>query len=533
MQDRRDADGLADFAQAGAGVLERRLRRQPAALARGDRRTAGLEHQDVLLEQRRGQIVGVFIGLRFRVVAADDADDAADAAGDDRVVERPERGPVGAAEHVLDGIDAEAGDHLLLGLGDEDLVGIAVLEVVDRALDDRLGRAQAIVLVEAHVVGADGLGDIGGGNHFGVVGGGDFRQTRHAALHVDHHHLDRAGDDRQFLLQEVAGDRHAMPHQDLVGRAAQAGQGHALGSRRLGIGDDLGILDRDGKHIGERRLVAVNRDVHGILAKHAQVGGTADRARGTKQDIGNDRTDPRPAPAIRQRRAERMPQQVFVIVVDAHRRPVHRFDHHPVNAERHDILLFPDPLLLQRRQLQGLQRLLLRGELAEEQVGQIERHRFLGAASLLELVQAGRVAENPLVLDLVAAAVAFRHILQQQHQVPGMVGVRRRAARDLAEEIAGRDRVGVGAANPARGFRRDPAGTHVAVLAAHALLAETTLGFQRVVAVEDRADTVLDRLPHHLDRCRVDGAIFRLFLFRILFHGDLPTCSRLFRFDLF
>ena len=48
-------------------------------------------------------------------------------------------------------------------------------------------------------------------------------QRRHDALHVDDHHLHRAGHDGQFLLQEVAGDRQPVAHQHFVGGAADAG----------------------------------------------------------------------------------------------------------------------------------------------------------------------------------------------------------------------------------------------------------------------------------------------------------------------
>ena len=66
--------------------------------------------------------------------------------------------------------------------------------------------------------------------HLRVVARGDRRQRRHDALHVHHHQVDRAGEQRQFLVQVVAGDRHALPHQDLVGRAADAGHVDALGA---------------------------------------------------------------------------------------------------------------------------------------------------------------------------------------------------------------------------------------------------------------------------------------------------------------
>ena len=53
-------------------------------------------------------------------------------------------------------------------------------------------------------------------------------KRRHDALHVHDHRVDRASSDGQFLLQEVARRRHAVAHQNFVGRAADAGQVDAL-----------------------------------------------------------------------------------------------------------------------------------------------------------------------------------------------------------------------------------------------------------------------------------------------------------------
>ena len=50
----------------------------------------------------------------------------------------------------------------------------------------------------------------------------------HDALDVDEHHVHGPGGDGQLLLQEVAGDRHAVPHEDLVGGAADAGEVDAV-----------------------------------------------------------------------------------------------------------------------------------------------------------------------------------------------------------------------------------------------------------------------------------------------------------------
>ena len=96
-------------------------------------------------------------------------------------------------------------------------------------------------------------------------------QGLHDALHVDDHRLDRAGQDGQLLVQEVAGRRDAVAHQDLVGGAADAGQVDALGALALGLGDQLGVARRRDHHRRQRRLVAVDDDVDLVVLEHAEV----------------------------------------------------------------------------------------------------------------------------------------------------------------------------------------------------------------------------------------------------------------------
>ena len=45
----------------------------------------------------------------------------------------------------------------------------------------------------------------------------------------------------QLLLEEVAGDGDAVPHEDFVGRAANAGQVDALGPLGLGLGQQFRV----------------------------------------------------------------------------------------------------------------------------------------------------------------------------------------------------------------------------------------------------------------------------------------------------
>ena len=188
---------------------------------------------------------------------------------------------------------------------------------VRRALDFHLGR---------------------GGDDLGVEIARQADQRLHDALHIHHHGFDRAGQDGQLLVQEVARSRDALAHQDFVGRAADAGQVDALGAGCLGIFDDLGVLRGRHDHLAQGRLVAVDDHVDHIVLQHAQVGLAQDRGRGAKQDVGDIGGDHAAAPAIGQGGADGVVQDVLRVLVVADMGAVQRFDHFAVDAARHDAL---------------------------------------------------------------------------------------------------------------------------------------------------------------------------------------------------
>ena len=93
-----------------------------------------------------------------------------------------------------------------------------------------------------------------------------------------------------------------------------------------------------------------------------------------------------------------------------------------------------------------------------------------------------------------------------QHQHAAVVGVGGRAGRDLAQQVARDDRVGVGAADPERRLGGDAARPHVAEPAADAVGAELALRVLRLVAVPHRGDVCAAlAICDHL----VDGRIAR------------------------
>ena len=130
VQDRRHAGGLAHLGEAGAGVLEH-LGGQVAVLARGVGGAAGDHHEDVVLDEVLDEVDDALVLRHLGVVAADDGRDALDLAVDDVVVQRHEALAEGATQHVADVLVREAGDDRALDVGDVDVLGPAVLVVVD------------------------------------------------------------------------------------------------------------------------------------------------------------------------------------------------------------------------------------------------------------------------------------------------------------------------------------------------------------------------------------------------------------------
>ena len=259
-----------------------------------------------------------------------------------------------------------------------------------------------------------------------------------------------------------------------------------FGARGLGFGHDLRVAGGDGEHFGQRGLMSVHEDVHRLRAQHAEVGPAPHRRRRPEENIGSDGGDARAAPAIRQRGPEGVQQEVPVVVVHPHVSPVQGLDHHAVDARGLDAPVAPHALAPDWCQLQGRKRVLLPVELRDKEIRQVERYRFLRSFAFHDAVEPRGIAERLLVGNAVGTALAFRHFLEQQHQVATMIRVRRGPARDFAHVVARHDRVRVRTAHAARRLGRDAAGPHVAQAAAHAVLAEGALVALGVHAARSR-----------------------------------------------
>ena len=240
--------------------------------------------------------------------------------------------------------------------------------------------------------------------------------------------------------------------------------------RALGFGvvDDLRVLRGGHHHLAEGRFVTMHDHVDHVLLEHAEIGLAQDGGRGAKQDVGDVGGDEAAAPAVGQRGAHGMLQQVLVILVIADVGAVQRLDHFPVHPSGHDLVLLPQFLPFLRRSLQQHDLALLLPELGDVQVGQIVGD-FFGRAPLdRDVVVSGHCAQLGHIPNHVALGLVIGHGLEREGHVAPVVGMGGRASGNGPDEVAGLDRVDGGAADAGLAVFGETARPHAAELAAHA-----------------------------------------------------------------
>jgi hypothetical protein len=114
-------------------------------------------------------------------------------------------------------------------------------------------------------------------------------------------------------------------------------------------------------------------------------------------------------------------------------------------------------------------------------------------------------------LYLISRCLALRNLLEQQHQMPPVVGVRGGPAGGLAQEVARDDGVRVSSAYAQRRLRRYTAGPHVADAAADAARTELALILLGVHARVAGFNILSLSLDQHLQRGFVPDPLARLF----------------------
>ena len=478
MQHGRDTDQLADALEAFAAHLAC-IRVHQTSLGRSLCGAAGDDDDDVVLEQLLHQLNVRGVRADFRVVAADHRDSAAQNAGLHNVDQRlrgagdVDMAVSNAVKLFLDGLNRVADAGLGLELGNVDQLGLAVLEVFNRHLDDRLGVVRRGGLVELDEVRVRHPGDRGGGDELGVEALGERAKCREDALHVDDDRFAGARQHDVLLLQEVAGHRDALTHRNFVAGAADAADVDALRAVFLGEGDHLRILGVHDDHFGQGRIVAVDNDVDHVLFHDADVGGGVNGLRRAEQDVGELGAHHGAAPAVGQARAQRLLDQRLRQGRTAHVRHVHRLRDLAVDRARLDAGLVPELLGVLRCTLQVALHAERLAIFHQAGLGDFVRQIIDVLAFGLDAPLVGDLQELFRILDLVRAAIL--RLIQRVADLTAMVRVRGCAARGEAQVVTANDAVYVAAADAARRLRRDAAGAHGANAAAGAGFAEAAV----------------------------------------------------------
>ena len=160
-------------------------------------------------------------------------------------------------------------------------------------------------------------------------------------MDIDNHGLYCAGIDGQFLLQNISSDGQTVAQQDLICRAADAGEinsGCAVGLRQI---DQVLILGRYDQHLRKYRLVPMKNNVDIRFGKDSKVYLPANRRRIAEKYVLQLGGDHGPAPAIGQCGPGAVNEDISIVLIHAHCRSVHHLDNLPIDAARHDIQLPP------------------------------------------------------------------------------------------------------------------------------------------------------------------------------------------------
>ena len=104
-------------------------------------------------------------------------------------------------------------------------------------------------------------------------------------------------------MEVVAGDGHALAHEDFIGGAADAGDVDAFGAALVRQSQHFGLTTGRHQHLAQDRLMAVYQDVDLLGFQHAEVGARADGHGPAEEHVLHVGGDHGAAPAIGERGA--------------------------------------------------------------------------------------------------------------------------------------------------------------------------------------------------------------------------------------
>ena len=479
VQDGRNTGQLTHTLQACAAVLLGLLRIHEAGLGGSLSGTAGHDQDDVVLQQLLHQADVGGVGTNLGVVAADHGHSAPQNTGGHALqqglggAELVHLGVGNAVENLDNGLQGVANPSLLLLVGDVDQLRIPVLEVLNRHFHDGLGVVTGSLGGEADELGIGNPGNGRGGDELGMEALAQGAQCGEDALHVHDDGFAGAGENHVLLAQEVTCHGNAVTHGDLVGGAADAGDGDALGAQALGVGDHLGIIGVVNDHFGQGRIVTVNDDVHVVLLHNAQVGLGVDGLGGAEQNVGELGAGHGAAPAVGQTAAQSLVNQCLRQRRAAHVGHVQSGGNFPVDGARLDAGVMP--------QLLGVLGSPLQEPLGAEGLAVLQQSQ-LGhfVSQIVDVLALGLYAPllgnaDQLFGVLNGVVAAFASLVQGMADFPAMVRMGCGTACGEAQEVTGDDAVHIAAADAPGSLLGDAAGAHGADTAAGAAFAKAAV----------------------------------------------------------
>ena len=378
-----------------------------------------------------------------------------------------------AVEDLLNGLYRVAHPGVLLLAGDVHQLALAVLKVLNGHLHNGLGVLTGGLGMELDELGVGHPGNGRGGDELGMEALAQGAQGGEDALNVHDNGFAGAGENHILLVQEVAGHGDAVAHGHLIGGAAHAGDGDALGAHGLGIGNHFGIVGVVDHHFGQGGVMAVDDDVDVVLLHDADVGGGVHRLGGAEHNVGELGAHHGAAPAVRQAGPEGLADQGFRQGGTAHVGHVQGLGDFPVDGPGLDLSGLPQVLGVLGSPLQeplGAEGLaVLQQADFGHLVGQVVDVLSLG----LHAPFLGNADQLLRIFDLVVAA--FLGLVQGVHDFTAVVRVGGGAAGGEAQVVPGYNPVNVTAADSPGGFLGDAAGAHGANAAAGAGFAEAAV----------------------------------------------------------
>src|SRR5208283_2126739 len=343
------------------------------------------------------------------------------------------------------------------------------------------------------------------------------------ALVIDDHCLKRPSHNDQLLIEVVAGHRDAFSHQELTPRATEPDKVDTLCSVLPCESHELGVGNCLDYHLGEHRVVAVDRDVDVVFFEHRKVDPGFPDGRSAEQDIGDIGAKHRPTPAVGEAAAQALQQDVNVIRTHPHLDPVHAVHHLSVDPPWGDPEFVPDFTGCFRGPVEELEGVFCHAVLFEHGTSKF------GSKSLVIFAfdcDAVFLCKQPQLLgvgDAVVFGFSHPHEIQCLNDVTAVVGMGRGPGGYRVKQVAGNDQVCVGTADAADAVGRDdPAWSHGTPGAGKPRLAVLTGWLLHLVPVPDRLEALLHRYFKEGLGILVDRALLFLLLDERRIHQGHP-----------